>query len=70
MDYKNLKYFMKTQKLNQRQAKWTLYLPRFNYTLKHVLGTKIGKTDKLSKRPDWKVEIENDNKNQILVKDA
>ena len=28
MDYKNLEYFMKTQKLNRRQAKQTLYLLR------------------------------------------
>ena len=25
-DHKNLEYFMKTQKLNRRQAKWALYL--------------------------------------------
>jgi hypothetical protein len=25
-DHKNLKYFMTTKKLNQRQAKWLLYL--------------------------------------------
>jgi len=28
----------------------------------------MGKADKLSKRPDWKVETENDNSNQILIK--
>ena len=27
------------------------------------------KTDRLSKRPDWKVGIENDNDNQVLIKD-
>jgi len=37
--------------------------------LKHVPGTKIGKADGLSKRPDWKVRVENDNDNQILIKD-
>jgi len=25
-DHKNLEYFMRTQKLNRRQAHWTLYL--------------------------------------------
>jgi len=29
----------------------------FDFTLKHVLETKIGKTNELSKRPDWKVGI-------------
>jgi len=52
INHKNLEYFMKTQKLNQRQAHWALYLSRFNFTLKHVPGTKIGKADRLSKRPD------------------
>jgi len=48
-DYKNLEYFMKTQKLNYRQAQWTLYLSRFNFTLKHVPDIKMGKIDGLSK---------------------
>ena len=52
MDHKNLEYFMKAQKLNQRQAQWALYLSRFNFTLKHVLGTRIGKMDGLSRRLD------------------
>ena len=60
---------MKTQKLNQRQAQWALYLSRFDFTLKHVLGTKIGKADKLNRRSDWKVGVENDNDNQIIIKD-
>ena len=42
---------------------------RFDFTLKHVLRTKIGKVDRLSRRSDWKVRVENDNKNQILIKD-
>ena len=63
IDYKNLEYFMKVQKLNRRQARWKLYLSRFDFTLKHVLRTKIKKADRLSKRPDWKVEVENDNDN-------
>jgi len=29
----------------------------------------MGKVDRLSKRPDWKVEIENDNNNQTLIKE-
>jgi len=35
---------------------------------KHVPGTKIGKTDSLSRRPDWEVEVERDNKDKTLVK--
>jgi len=36
--------------------------------LKHVPGTKIRKADGLSKQPDWKVGVENDNDNQIFIK--
>ena len=60
---------MKAQKLNQRQARWALYLFRFNFTLKHVPETKMGKTDGLSRRPNWKVGVEKNNDNQILIKD-
>ena len=60
---------MKAQKLNRRQARWILYLSRFNFTLKHITGIKIEKTDGLSKRLDWKVGIENDNINQVFIKD-
>ena len=47
---------MKAQKLNHRQAQWALYLSRFDFTLKHVPGMRMGKEDRLSKRLDWKVE--------------
>jgi len=67
-DYKNLEYFMKEQKLNRRQVRWALHLSRFNFTLKHILGSKMGKADSLSRRPDWEVGEEKDNKDQRLVK--
>jgi len=60
---------MKVQKLNRRQARWVLYLSIFDFTLKYVPGTKMGKTDRLSRRPDWKVRMEKDNDNQVLIKD-
>ena len=69
-DYKNLEYFMKAQKLNQRQAFWALYLSGFDFTLKHVSGTKMKKTDRLSRRLDCKVGIEKDNENQVFIKDC
>ena len=51
-DHKNVEYFMKVQKLNRKQAKWALYLSRFDFILKHVLETKIEKADRLSRRSD------------------
>ena len=43
-------------------------MSRFNFILKHVPETKIEKADRLSRRPDLKVGVENDNNNQILIK--
>ena len=56
---------MKVQKLNRRQAYQTLYLSRFDFTLKHILGTKMKKTDR---RLDQKVGVEKYNENQTLIK--
>ena len=67
-DYKNLEYFMKVQKLNKRQARWALYLSRFDFTLKHVPESKMEKADSLSRRLDWEIEVERDNKDETLVK--
>jgi len=36
--------------------------------LKHVLGSKMGKVDSLSRRLDWEVGVEKDNEDQKLVK--
>jgi len=68
-DHKNLEYFMKVQKLNRRQARWTLYLSQFDFTLKHVAGSKMGKADGLSRRADWKIGVDRDNENQVFIKD-
>jgi len=76
-DHKNLEYFIKAQKLNRRQARWALYLSRFNFMLKHVPGSRMGKhvpgsrmgkADSLSRRPDWEVGVEKDNEDETLVK--
>ena len=67
-DHKNLEYFIKAQKLNRRQARWALYLSRFDFALKHILESKMEKADSLSRRPDWEVRVEKDNKNKTLVK--
>ena len=67
-DHKNLQYFMTSQKLNHRQARWALYLSQFNFTLKHISGKNMGKADKLSSRPDWQKRVEKDNEDQKLIK--
>ena len=34
-DHRNLTFFMEAQNLNRRQARWSLYLSRFDFTLHH-----------------------------------
>ena len=60
---------MKAQKLNQRQAGWALYLSKFDFTLKHVLEVRMEKANGLSRRLNQKIETENDNENQKLIKE-
>ena len=68
-DHKNLEYFVKAQKLNQRQVRWSLYLSRFDFTLKHVAGKSMRRADSLSRRVNWTEGVEKDNKNQVMLKE-
>jgi hypothetical protein len=65
-DHKNLEYFRASQKLNRRQARWSLYLSRFDFTLHHKPGTSMGKPDALSRRADHGSDSA-DNANQTLL---
>ena len=69
MDHKNLEYFMKAQKLNWRQARWSLYLSRFDFALKYVAGKSMERADSLSRKVDWAEGVEQDNKNQVMLKE-
>ena len=64
-----MEYFIKAQKLNQRQARWSLYLSRFDFALKHVAGKSMGRADSLSRRVDWAKGVERDNENQVMLKE-
>jgi len=67
-DHKNLEYFMSSQKLNRHQAQWALFLSCFDFKLVHVPGTKMGKADGLSRRPDWQEGVGRENEDRTLVK--
>jgi len=68
MDHKNLEYFMSSQNLNHRQAHWALYLSRFDFVLKHIPGSKMGKVNGLSRRSNWEKGMEGDNEERTLLK--
>jgi len=60
---------MKAQKLNQRQARWSLYLSKFDFALKYIAGKSIERADILSRRVDWAEGVERDNENQVMLKE-
>jgi hypothetical protein len=59
---------MGAKKLNQRQACWALYLSRFDFEMVNKPGASMGKADALSRRPDHKEGVENNNKKVTLLK--
>lgn len=66
-DHRNLQYFRTAKKLNRRQARWSLYLSRFDFSLHHRPGKSSGKPDALSRRSDHS-KGEEDNKDVVLLK--
>ncbi|XP_068508006.1 uncharacterized protein tctn1 isoform X2 [Syngnathus scovelli] len=48
-DHKNLEYIKSAKRLNSRQARWSLFFNRFNFTLSYRPGTKNTKPDALSR---------------------
>ena len=59
---------MGANKLNRRQAHRALYLSRFDFEMIYKPGASIGKEDALSRRPDHKEGVENNNDKQTLLK--
>jgi hypothetical protein len=65
-DHRNLEYFKKAQKLSRRQAQWSQFLQRFNYSLMHKPGA-LNKADGLSRRIDHKEGVNDDNEDKIVL---
>ena len=68
-DHKNLMYFWEARKLNQRQARWSLYLSEFDVKLVHIAGTKIVQSDALSRWLDFTPKEDTDNENIMMLPD-
>ena len=45
-----------------------MYLSRFDFVLKHIPGSKMGKADRLSRRSDWEKGGDRDNEEKVLLK--
>jgi hypothetical protein len=58
---------MIAKKLNHRQARWSLYLSRFNFIMHHQPGKSMGKCDALSRHANHNPGIDN-NRDVTLLK--
>ena len=66
-DHHNLTYFTKSQNLSKRQARWQMWMTRFNYSLIYKKGTQMHVADLLSRRSDYYISSSEDNKDQTLL---
>ncbi|KAH9245143.1 hypothetical protein BASA81_017398 [Batrachochytrium salamandrivorans] len=63
-DHKNLEYFMTTKKLTRRQARWSLELSEYDFTLTHRPG-KLNGSRPTSRRHDYLSENDTSNFQRI-----
>jgi transposase InsO family protein len=68
-DHENLKYFMSTKRLNRRQGRWMLFLSEYDFVITHRPGSRQGKSDALSRRPDFGEDADEDNVATLLKPD-
>jgi hypothetical protein len=58
------------QKLNRRQAWWSLFLSQFDVKLVHVPGSQMIQSDVLSRCADYIIGEDTDNKNMTMLPDT
>lgn len=69
-DHRNLEYWRTAQHLNRRQARWSLWLSRFDFTLTHKPGKTNTQADPLSRLSSHQVTDADDNQGQVVLKPA
>jgi hypothetical protein len=67
-DHRNLEYWHTAQNLTRRQARWSLYLSRFDFHLTHKSGTTNTQADPLSRISTHLVTNADDNRDQIVLR--
>lgn len=69
-DHRNLQYFTTTKQLSHRQARWSEYLSRFQFTIKYRPGTQGQKPDALTRRTQdaYAQDEGRANRNQTLLR--
>lgn len=66
-DHKNWEYWTRAQNLTRRQARWSLWLSRFNLTITHRPGKTMGKADAMTRSASSEVSDAEDNRDQIVL---
>jgi RNase H-like domain found in reverse transcriptase len=68
-DDKNLTYFRIAQKLNDQQARWSLYLSGFDLKLIHLPGTKMVQSDTLFRWPNYNTDERIEEEDKVVLPD-
>jgi hypothetical protein len=68
-NHKNLTYFRTAQKLNDQQARWSLYLSGFDLKLIHLPGIKMVQSNALSRRPDYGTDEQMEEEDKVVLPD-
>jgi transposase InsO family protein len=67
-DHRNLQYWRTAQDLGRRQARWALYLSRFDFRLEHRPGKANTQADPLSRMPHHQVSDADDNTQRVVLR--
>jgi len=67
-DHQNLPHFLTTKKWNQRQIRWAQLLASFNFKIIYRPGSRSGKPDALSRRPEYRPEEGAEHTEQSILK--
>jgi hypothetical protein len=68
-DHSNLRYFMKSKNLSDRQARWAAYLTSFHFVIKHIPG-RNNPADPGSRRPDFLPAGEEADSKRLMFEDS
>jgi hypothetical protein len=68
-NHANLRYFMKSKNLLDRQARWAAYLTLFHFVIKHIPG-KDNPADPVSQRPDFLPAGEDEDSRRLMFEDS
>jgi len=67
-DHQNLQHFLTTKKWNQRLIRWAQFLASFNFKIFYRPGSRSGKPDALSRRPEYRPQEGAEHTEQSILK--